>query len=314
MNSYSFKVSKLAKLVSSNLRKFLAKHEMEEFQDMILEMGLKHIDAFGLLSLYKNQENHDKINIDYLRNQENLILDSNVSYSLFFFYLEKYLKKFQKQDIEIVKEKLHLVSKAYKIFAITILEFFDEFGLPERSRKEFVKNLEEGLTNMMLVHSEANNVEDINYIKKMAIERFGTDEEDKGLDKRQSQSRHSDLKRKSLVDLLIAQKCIPDSLKNEFLQLLKYRGRVDRTIDWRYSDWQLYFLISFFKSAGLIDLLESQNIVGYIISNFSYKSKIFNKTTFQVSINRAEKLTVSQTLYQDHRNKLKEIFSSFDLI
>lgn len=314
MNNYSFKVSKLAKLVSSNLHKFFVKHEMEEFQDMILEMGLKHIDAFGLLSLYKNHENHDKINIDYFRNQENLIIDSNVSYSLFFFYLENYLKQFQKQDLEIIKGKLHLVSKAYKIFAITFLEFFNEFEIPEKSKKEFVKNIHKELTNMILVHGDANNVEDINYINKIVSERFGIDEEDKDLEKRKNQSRHSDLKRENLVEILVVQKCIPDCLKNEFLQLLKFRGRVDKCIDWNYSDWQLYFLITFFEYAELIDLLERQNKIDYIILNFYYKSKMFDKKTFQVSINRAERLTEIHTRYQDHNNKLKDIFSSFDLI
>lgn len=314
MNNYSFKVSKLAKLVSSNLHKFFVKHEMEEFQDMILEMGFKHIDAFGLLSLYKNHENHNKINIDYFRNQENLIIDSNISYSLFFFYLENYLKQFQKQDLEIIKGKLHLVSKAYKIFAITFLEFFNEFELPEKSKKEFIKNIHKELTNMILVHSEANNVEDLNYIKKKVTEYFGANEEDRDLDKRRRESRLSNTKRENLVELLVARKCIPDSLKNDFFQLLKHSGRVDKSINWNYSDWRLYFLITFFEYAELIDLLEGQNKIDYVISNFSYKSKMFEKKTLQANINRAERLTENQTRYQDHHNKLKEIFSSFDLI
>ncbi len=283
MNNYFFKVSKLAKLVSSNLRKFFVKHEMEEFQDMILEMGLKHIDAFGLLSLYKNHENHNKINIDYFRNQENLIIDSNISYSLYFFYLENYLKQFRKQDLEIIKGKLHLVSKAYKIFAITFLEFFNEFELPERSRKAFMKNIQQGLTNLMLVHSEVNNVEDLNYIKKKVTELFGANEEDKDLDKRRRESRLSNTKRENLVELLVARKCISEGSINEFSQLLKYRGRIDRTIDWRYSGWRLYFLITFFEYAELIDLLEGQNKIDYIISNFSYKSKMFEKKHFKLT-------------------------------
>lgn len=314
MNNYPFKVSKLAQLVSSNLRKFFFRHEMEEFQDMILEMGLKHIDAFGFLSFYNNPEDHSKINDEYFRDQENLILQKNVSYSLFFFYLENYLKQFQKQDIEIINGKLHLVSKAYKIFTITILEFFDEYGLPEESRIAFVKNIQQGLTNMRLVHSEANNIEDINYIKKIVSERFGTDEEDTDLDKRQNQSRHPDLKRKNLIELLVARKCIPDSLKSDFLLLLKHKGRVDMSIDWNYSDWELYFLISFFEYAELIDLLEKQNKIDYIMLNFYYKSKKFDKKTFQANIGRAEKLFKSETRYKDYHNKLKDIFSSFELI
>lgn len=314
MNNYPFKVSKLAQLVSSNLRKFFFRHEMEEFQDMILEMGLKHIDAFGFLSLYNNPEDHSKINDEYLRDEKNLILETNISYSLFFFHLENYLKQFQKQDIEIINRKVHLISRAYKIFTITFLEFFDESGLPEGSRIVFVKNIQQGLTNMMLVYSEANNIEDINYIKKIVSERFGTDEEDKDLDKRQNQSRHPDIKRKNLIELLVARKCIPDSLKSDFLLLLKHKGRVDMSIDWNYSDWELYFLISFFEYAELIDLLEKQNKIDYIMLNFYYKSKKFDKKIFQVSINRAERLFKSQTCYQDHHNKLKEIFSSFELI
>ena len=41
---------------------------------------------------------------------------------------------------------------------------------------------------------------------------------------------------------------------------------------------------------------------------------MFEKKTLQANINRAERLTENQTRYQDHNNKLKNIFSSFDLI
>ena len=179
MNNYSFKVSKLAKLVSSNLSKYFVKHEMEEFQNMILEMGLKHIDAFGFLSFYINPEDHSKINDEYFRNQKNLILQKNVSYSLFFFHLENYLKQFQKQDIEIINRKLRLVFKAYKIFIITILKFFDKFGLPEKSWKQFMKNLQQELTEIMFVYNGDINVKDINYIKKIIPKSFGTDKKDR---------------------------------------------------------------------------------------------------------------------------------------
>ena len=320
MDTIEYNITEFIRKVTANLNRQLLSEEVADLNNLILDLGIKHIDGFTLTLLYLPPVERDLDIEKYIADPSNLIVNFNATHSWFFLLLKEYAQSIKDLDeLEELKQNLKIVIKGIKTLLYTIIDDIDLLKISSKKKKELFKLFQNEIVNTLYVHAQDLDMETLEDMFRRISQHIGSSHITKDAfplikfiksisnEENETIIRHLTLQLNSLKIIL------PESIE-QFKLLIKHKGRVESPIIWRLKDWQLYWLLYFLKETKFIELVSNQDLFNYICHNFIGDQKQeFNRKEIMSHVSRSKTHIKGKIAgqYLNYYNTLQDAFTTY---